>query len=81
MLLHGAMLDTVELIWHGVYAIDLSRHGGSQPWQRMVDKELCELRLGELLDHLSLERVALVGHSMGGGIATGYGLRRPERVS
>ncbi|WP_263399583.1 alpha/beta fold hydrolase [Saccharopolyspora pogona] len=82
------MLDTVELTWHRalpaladthrVYAIDLPRHGGgSRPWQRTVDQELCELLVDELVDHLTLERVGLVGHSMGGdiAIATACGVR------
>ncbi|MEV0699027.1 alpha/beta hydrolase [Saccharopolyspora sp. NPDC050389] len=91
LLLHGAMLDTVELLWHRVlpalarthrvYAIDLPKHGGSRPWQRTVDQELCELLVEQLLDHLEVERISLVGHSMGGGIAIGYSLHHPERVS
>lgn len=36
--------------------------------------------LGALLDELSLPRVVLVGHSMGGGIALAYALSRPDRV-
>lgn len=33
-----------------------------------------------LVDHLGLERFGLVGHSMGGSIATGVGALLPERV-
>lgn len=36
--------------------------------------------LDALLDELSLRRVVLVGHSMGGGIALTYALSRPDRV-
>jgi pimeloyl-ACP methyl ester carboxylesterase len=36
--------------------------------------------LDALLDELSLSRVVLVGHSMGGGIALTYALARPDRV-
>ena len=36
--------------------------------------------LDALLDALSLKRVVLVGHSMGGGIALTYALTRPDRV-
>ena len=37
--------------------------------------------LDSVLDALALDRATLVGHSMGGGIALHYALRRPERVS
>jgi pimeloyl-ACP methyl ester carboxylesterase len=37
--------------------------------------------LDALLDTLELPRVALVGQSMGGGLALRYALREPERVS
>jgi pimeloyl-ACP methyl ester carboxylesterase len=37
--------------------------------------------LDALLDALELPRVALVGQSMGGGLALRYALREPERVS
>ena len=36
--------------------------------------------LDQLLDALSVERVSLGGHSMGGGVALQYSLDRPERV-
>src|SRR5262249_24562302 len=36
--------------------------------------------LDALLDALSLLRVVLVGHSMGGGIALAYAMSRPDRV-
>ncbi|MBS0417861.1 MAG: alpha/beta fold hydrolase [Proteobacteria bacterium] len=34
-----------------------------------------------LLDHLQLERAALIGQSMGGGTCVGFANRRPERVT
>jgi pimeloyl-ACP methyl ester carboxylesterase len=37
--------------------------------------------LKELLDHLGLQRVALVGQSMGGGTCLGFAAAHPERVS
>ncbi|PRX96714.1 alpha/beta fold hydrolase [Allonocardiopsis opalescens] len=90
VLLHGAMLDEAALIWHHlapllaghlrVIAPDLPRHGASRPWAGTLDQAAMEAVVDGLLDGLGLERVPLVGLSMGGGIATGYALARPERV-
>ncbi len=37
--------------------------------------------LGRLLDHLKIEKAALVGQSMGGWTIVGYALEHPERVA
>jgi pimeloyl-ACP methyl ester carboxylesterase len=37
--------------------------------------------LRQLLDHLNLDRVILVGHSIGGQIATDFALAYPDRVT
>lgn len=91
LLLHGAMLDTGRGVWrrvapalataHRVHVVDLPRHGGSRPWHGVLDDAFLRRFLDDLLDALELPRVALVGLSMGGGLATGYALDRPERVS
>lgn len=91
LLLHGAMLDTAELTWqrvapalaqaHRVYAIDFPRHGASRPWAGTIDQGTLERILDELLDHLDIETIALVGLSLGAGVAIGYSLTRPHRVS
>jgi len=91
LLLHGAMLDTGRGVWHDVVAdlardhrvfvIDLPRHGGSRPWKGTLDDAFYRRFLTELLDELGLARVALIGLSMGGGVATGFALEHPERVS
>jgi pimeloyl-ACP methyl ester carboxylesterase len=52
--------------------------GQSPPLLEAVDY-VEELR--QLLNHLSLDRVALVGHSIGGQIATDFALAYPNRVS
>ncbi|MCP2332192.1 alpha/beta fold hydrolase [Actinoalloteichus caeruleus] len=92
LLLHGAMLDTSEYTWRGilpglarahrVHAIDWPRHGGSRPWQRgrRITQELLEQIITELLDHLGIAKVTLVGLSMGGGVGLGYALNNPDRV-
>ncbi|MBE9373737.1 alpha/beta hydrolase [Saccharopolyspora sp. HNM0983] len=90
LLLHGAMLDTAALLWrhllpelardHRVVAIDMPRHGGSRPWSGLLGQARMEGVLDELLDRLGIDRTAIVGLSMGGGVATGYALSRPDRV-
>jgi pimeloyl-ACP methyl ester carboxylesterase len=86
VLIHGGMLDRrmwdaqlaslkrrfrvvrYDTRWHG------KSSGSSGPW---ADEE--DLRI--LLDHVGLERAALVGLSMGGRIAIDFALRHPDRVS
>lgn len=90
VLLHGAMLDTGRGVWrevgpalaqdHHVHVIDLPRHGASRPWRGVLDDDALRPILLELLDRLDLPRAALIGLSMGGGLATGIALRHPERV-
>ena len=91
LLLHGAMLDTAPFTWRHllpalagerrVVAPDLPRHGGSRPWRGTLDQPAMEAVVEELLDRLEIGRAALVGLSMGGGIAIGYALGHPERVA
>ncbi len=91
LLLHGAMLDTARGVWrrvapalatdHRVHVIDLPRHGASRPWRGVLDDAFFRRFLGELLDALDLSQPALVGLSLGGGIATDFALQHPERVS
>ncbi|MDF5751651.1 alpha/beta fold hydrolase [Spongiactinospora sp. TRM90649] len=91
LLLHGAMLDTAPLIWRHlmpelarerrVVAIDMPRHGGSRPWQGTLDQPAMAAAVDGVLDHLEIGRATLAGLSMGGGVAIGYALSRPERVA
>lgn len=91
LLLHGAMLDTAQGVWHdivpqlasdhSVHAIDMPRHGGSRPWNGTLGDAFYSSFLLELLDHLGLDRAVLVGLSMGGGVAHRFALEHPHRVS
>lgn len=66
-----------------VYALDLPGHGLSdKPWapDRYSLDTLVEVVL-EVLDALYLDRVSLVGQSMGGAIALQLALEHPARVS
>jgi 2-succinyl-6-hydroxy-2,4-cyclohexadiene-1-carboxylate synthase len=64
-------------------AVDLLGHGESDKpiaaRRYALDNTVCDLC--EVLDQLSIERAVWVGYSMGGRIALGGAVRRPDRVS
>jgi pyruvate dehydrogenase E2 component (dihydrolipoyllysine-residue acetyltransferase) len=64
-----------------IYALDLRGHGGSskQVGSGTLD-EFVEDVLG-FLDSLGLQKVHLVGHSMGGAIAIQFARAHPDRIS
>ncbi len=62
------------------YALDLPGHGRSEGPGRDTIPAYSDW-LVAFLDEAGLERVVLVGHSMGGGIAQDMALRHPERVA
>src|SRR5215831_4218451 len=90
MLLHGGGLDSALLSWgkvtgplsdhHRVFAPDLPGYGQSDHPTIQYTMDYYLTFLAHLLDDLHLERVSLVGLSLGGGAALGFALRYPERV-
>jgi pyruvate dehydrogenase E2 component (dihydrolipoamide acetyltransferase) len=64
-----------------VIALDLPGHGGSSKQLDRTDAESLAAIVGDALNALGIERLHLVGHSMGGGIAILFALRQPERVA
>lgn len=64
---------------HRVYALDLRGHGESDWPGGYSSRNMCEDVLG-VLDQLDLERVILVGHSLGGAVGYLLAMKRPERV-
>ena len=60
-------------------AWDMPGYGGSPALERMTFPALAESLAG-LLDRLGLDRVHLVGHSMGGMVAQEFAASRPDRV-
>jgi pyruvate dehydrogenase E2 component (dihydrolipoamide acetyltransferase) len=62
-------------------AVDLPGHGGSAKQLDHADAESLAAIVGQALNALGIERVHLVGHSMGGGIAISLASRKPERVA
>ncbi len=65
-----------------VVRADTRGHGNSQipPATLPVDKERLMLDLVELLDHLRLDKVHMLGNSAGGFVAQQLAIHRPERV-
>jgi pyruvate dehydrogenase E2 component (dihydrolipoamide acetyltransferase) len=64
-----------------IYALDLRGHGGSskQVGSGTLDEFVEDVR--GFLDSLGLQKVHLVGHSMGGAIAIKFALAHPARAS
>jgi len=65
---------------HRVVALDLIGHGGSDKPRGDYSLGAHAVTLRDLLDHLDLDRVTLVGHSLGGGIALQFADLFPSRV-
>ncbi len=69
---------------HQVIAIDLPGFGESdrpEVAKFPYDVHAMAGAVCEVLDKLGIERAAVLGHSMGGGVALALAARRPERVS
>jgi pimeloyl-ACP methyl ester carboxylesterase len=65
---------------HRVLVPDLFGHGDSAKPLGDYSLSAHAAALRDLLDHLGIERVTLVGHSLGGGIAMQFYYLFPERV-
>ena len=65
---------------HRVVVPDLFGHGDSAKPTGDYSLSSHAATLRDLLDHLGIERVTLVGHSLGGGIAMQFYYLFPERV-
>ena len=90
VLLHGAMYDEARFIWdqlfpalaetyHG-FAPDAPRHGKSRPWEGELGRERLLAIFEETFRQLGLDSCAIVGLSMGGGLAIEYAAAHPETV-
>src|SRR5262245_26090068 len=87
--IHGAGQDHTNwqlparwFAWHGHCAIapDLPGHGRSDGPPLETIQDMAQW-IGRLMDAAGLEKAALVGHSMGGGIAVEAAAAMPERIT
>jgi pimeloyl-ACP methyl ester carboxylesterase len=62
-------------------AFDLPGHGQALDWHKIGNAGVSAKAVAQSLDALELDRVHLVGHSMGGAVATLIALRAPERIA
>ena len=89
VLVHGMGLNRDMWNWQlpalvprfRVVRYDLVGHGESDPPADGCSMDDLVRQLDRLLDHLQLDRCALVGFSLGGLIVRAYALRHPHRVT
>ena len=90
VLLHGGML-TIDLNFatliptlaqtHTVIGVEMQGHGRTADIDRPITFANLAADVVALLDHLSIEKAAVLGHSMGGGVALELAMSHPDRVS
>ena len=92
VLLHGGGVDNASLSWgstaprlaeagYRVIAPDHPGFGHSPPARLPVTQERLVTYVAELTEALELDRYAIGGLSLGGGMAIGHVLDRPDRVT
>jgi len=92
VLLHGGGVDSASLSWgdlgprlaaggYRVLAPDHPGYGHSPPAPWPPTQERLVTYVGEFVDALGLDRYAIGGLSLGGGLTIGHVLERPERVT
>lgn len=96
LLLHGGGSDHSGFSWkytvpalsksHRVIALDLPGYGKSEcpDWDQSPEKNPFQYHIdfiSEFLDELGIEKIHIMGLSMGGGIAIGFALQNPERAA
>jgi pimeloyl-ACP methyl ester carboxylesterase len=65
---------------HRVVRIDLIGHGGTQAPASGYSVERQGELVAAVLDKLGLDRVTIIGHSMGGEVATAFAALEPQRI-
>ncbi len=90
ILLSGAGLDNALVSWrylipvlaekYCVFALDWPKQGKSTPWKTIADHDCLMKCVDTVVEHFQLDKIRLVGLSMGGGVAMAYAIKYPERV-
>jgi pimeloyl-ACP methyl ester carboxylesterase len=75
----GAILPALTAR-HQVILVDLQGHGRTADIDRPLDLSLMADDVAALIDHLGLVQPAVVGFSLGGGVAYHVAFRHPEKV-
>jgi pimeloyl-ACP methyl ester carboxylesterase len=89
LFVHGYSCDSHDWSWqlphftkkHRVLAVDLRGHGRSSVPDHGYQATDFAGDLAELLDHLGIDRVVAVGHSLGGVIVSTLAVEYPDRVA
>ena len=87
VILHGLFGNQGNWAWHArelarrhdVYVMDLRNHGRSD-WDAAHDYPSMAADVLQTIDDIGLERVDILGHSMGGKVAMALALQAPQRV-
>jgi len=64
-----------------IIGVDLRNHGDTQPWSDNMSYPIMAQDVVHFLKSQNMEKVILVGHSMGGKVAQALALLHPEYVS
>ncbi len=75
----GALIDRLAEN-HEIVAFDRPGYGHSEPAPDLADPRRQADWIVELFDELGLEKPLVVGHSLGGGLATMLAVHHPDRV-
>ena len=74
----GSQIKTLSEHYQ-VIAVDLRNHGKS-PRSDVFDYQVMADDIIELMDHLGLDQIDLMGHSMGGKVSMLVAMQHPERI-
>lgn len=90
VLLHGGML-TIELDFaalipalagsHTVVGVEMQGHGRTADTDRVITPAALASDVVALLDHLGIDRAAVLGHSLGAAVALELAVSHPGRVA